>query len=255
MGIMDISIRYGPECLPLEQGARTRHQRAAAMPPPTEAREDCSGLVGEACARQLDGGVDGRRLTCPIVVVSADPDSLRALSAAVNKPMVCGGSREGTGNYRLRQHAQVSCCHDKPNSANAFAFRHPPPLLPLRRRARGSFKLQVRSSRGPAPRARQPPARHGHGAEARRRPPAAWPAADARRRARGARAGRQGARLAGPPCTERPRPTTRPWGHQPPGRSAVGSGHSGLAEGERAIYNIHVSRIILMAMQRAVLEP
>ena len=33
----------------------------AAMPPPTEAREGCSGLVGEACARQLDGGVDGRR--------------------------------------------------------------------------------------------------------------------------------------------------------------------------------------------------
>ena len=28
---------------------------------PTEAREGCSGLVGEACARQLDGGVDGRR--------------------------------------------------------------------------------------------------------------------------------------------------------------------------------------------------
>ena len=27
----------------------------AAMPPPTEAREGCSGLVGEACARQLDG--------------------------------------------------------------------------------------------------------------------------------------------------------------------------------------------------------
>ena len=33
----------------------------AAMPLPTEAREGCSGLVGDACARQLDGGVDGRR--------------------------------------------------------------------------------------------------------------------------------------------------------------------------------------------------
>ena len=33
----------------------------AAMPPPTEAREGCSGIVGDACARQLDGGVDGRR--------------------------------------------------------------------------------------------------------------------------------------------------------------------------------------------------
>ena len=33
----------------------------AAMPQPTEAREGCSGLVGEACARQLDGVVDGRR--------------------------------------------------------------------------------------------------------------------------------------------------------------------------------------------------
>ena len=33
------------------------------MPLPTEAREGFSGLVGEAeaCARQLDGGVDGRR--------------------------------------------------------------------------------------------------------------------------------------------------------------------------------------------------
>ena len=30
----------------------------AAMPPPTEAREGCSGLMGDACAaRQLDGGV------------------------------------------------------------------------------------------------------------------------------------------------------------------------------------------------------
>ena len=42
--------------------ARVRERAApAAMPPPTEAREGCSGLVGEACARQLDGGVDGRR--------------------------------------------------------------------------------------------------------------------------------------------------------------------------------------------------
>ena len=33
----------------------------AAMPLPTEAREGSSGLVGDACACQLDGGVDGRR--------------------------------------------------------------------------------------------------------------------------------------------------------------------------------------------------
>ena len=33
----------------------------AAMPLPTEANEGCSGLVGDACVRQLDGGVDGRR--------------------------------------------------------------------------------------------------------------------------------------------------------------------------------------------------
>ena len=33
-----------------------------AMPPPTETSiEGCPGLVGDACARQLDGGVDGRR--------------------------------------------------------------------------------------------------------------------------------------------------------------------------------------------------
>ena len=44
---------------PLE-GARTRGT-SAAMPPPTEAREGCPGLVGDACARQLDDGVDGRR--------------------------------------------------------------------------------------------------------------------------------------------------------------------------------------------------
>ena len=28
--------------------------------------EGCSGLVGEACARQLDGGVDGRRPPCTL---------------------------------------------------------------------------------------------------------------------------------------------------------------------------------------------
>ena len=38
-----------------------RDAAPAAMTPPTEAREGCSGLVGDACARQLDGGVDGRR--------------------------------------------------------------------------------------------------------------------------------------------------------------------------------------------------
>ena len=51
--------------LPLakEQGGARGCANAApaAMPPPTEAREGCSGLVGDACARQLDGGVDGRR--------------------------------------------------------------------------------------------------------------------------------------------------------------------------------------------------
>ena len=46
------------------RGSRTRgcaNAAPAAMPPPTEAREGCSGLMGDACARQLDGGVDGRR--------------------------------------------------------------------------------------------------------------------------------------------------------------------------------------------------
>ena len=36
---------------PLE-GARTRHQRPCPLP--TEAREGCPGLVGDACARQLE---------------------------------------------------------------------------------------------------------------------------------------------------------------------------------------------------------
>ena len=40
-----------------------REAAPAAMPQPTEAREGCSGLVGEACARQLDG-----------VGSTADPD-------------------------------------------------------------------------------------------------------------------------------------------------------------------------------------
>ena len=31
------------------------------MPPPTEAREGCSGHVGDACTHQLDGVDDNRR--------------------------------------------------------------------------------------------------------------------------------------------------------------------------------------------------
>ena len=40
------------------RGSRTRgcaNAAPAAMPPPTEAREGCSGLMGDACAHQLDG--------------------------------------------------------------------------------------------------------------------------------------------------------------------------------------------------------
>ena len=40
---------------PLE-GARMRHQdQRPCRAAPSEAREGCSGLVGDACARQLDG--------------------------------------------------------------------------------------------------------------------------------------------------------------------------------------------------------
>ena len=45
------------------------------MPPPTEAKEGCSGLVGEACARQLDGGVDGRRLHVPYLTLDGVGDA------------------------------------------------------------------------------------------------------------------------------------------------------------------------------------
>ena len=45
------------------EGARMRHQRPCRRP--LKAREGCSGLVGDACARQLDGGVDGRRPPYP----------------------------------------------------------------------------------------------------------------------------------------------------------------------------------------------
>lgn len=47
----------GPERWP-QEGAQMRHL-------PTEVREGCPGLVGDACARQLDGGVLGRRLPHP----------------------------------------------------------------------------------------------------------------------------------------------------------------------------------------------
>ena len=68
--ISDIWVTYGskrsdgPEHRPLEGAAResecgTSGHAPMAMPPPTEAKEGCSGLVGEACARQLNGGVDG----------------------------------------------------------------------------------------------------------------------------------------------------------------------------------------------------
>ena len=40
----------------------------AAMPPPTEAREGCSGLVGDACTRQLDVVDDDRRHPCSLAV-------------------------------------------------------------------------------------------------------------------------------------------------------------------------------------------
>ena len=46
----------GPEVRALE--GVCANAAPAAMPPPTEAREGCSGLMGDACARQLelDGG-------------------------------------------------------------------------------------------------------------------------------------------------------------------------------------------------------
>ena len=43
----------------------------AAMPPPTEAREGCSGLMGDACARQLDGGVDTADVRRPPITLDA----------------------------------------------------------------------------------------------------------------------------------------------------------------------------------------
>ena len=62
-----------PEC-------GTGGHAAAALP--TEAREGCPGLVGDPCARQLDGGVDGRRL--------AD-DHLKTVDGDAN---VCAGAKQ-----------------------------------------------------------------------------------------------------------------------------------------------------------------
>ena len=40
------------------------------MPPPTEAREGCSGLVGDACTHQLDGVDDDRLQYITITLLS-----------------------------------------------------------------------------------------------------------------------------------------------------------------------------------------
>ena len=40
---------------PTSRTRRCSNAAPAAMPPPTDAREGCSGLVGDACTRQLDG--------------------------------------------------------------------------------------------------------------------------------------------------------------------------------------------------------
>ena len=49
---------------PTPRTRRCPNAAPAAMPLPTEAREGSSGLVGDACARQLDGGDDDRRPPC-----------------------------------------------------------------------------------------------------------------------------------------------------------------------------------------------
>ena len=80
------------------------------MAPPTEAaREGCSGLVSEACARQLDARWRSRRptTTLPSTVTGGltglDANCCRErchpdpLSAAVNSLMVCG-AQGGTGS-------------------------------------------------------------------------------------------------------------------------------------------------------------
>ena len=81
--------RTDPERRPLEGArmrvARMRHQRPCRRPLSSEAREGCSGLVGDACgcARQLDGGLestaDDHHTTLPstvtqMFVVGADPE-------------------------------------------------------------------------------------------------------------------------------------------------------------------------------------
>ena len=79
------------------RGSRTRgcaNAAPAAMPPPTEAREGYSGLMGDACARQLDGGVDGRRPPLPstvtqMFVVGADPEHAACTSlSTADQPIV-----------------------------------------------------------------------------------------------------------------------------------------------------------------------
>ena len=65
-------------------------RQPAAMLPPTESREGCSGLVGDACARQLDGGVDGRRPPYAYRTLTVDGRVTQCLSSALTPSMLLG---------------------------------------------------------------------------------------------------------------------------------------------------------------------
>ena len=62
------------------------------MPSPTEAREGCSGLVGDACARQLDGVVDGRRHPCYVYDDAAALRSAKQKASAMSLVVMDTGS-------------------------------------------------------------------------------------------------------------------------------------------------------------------
>ena len=68
------------------RGCANPNAAPTAMPLPTEAREGCSGLVGEACARQLDGGVDGQRPSYRNLTVST---VTQCLSSALTPRACC----------------------------------------------------------------------------------------------------------------------------------------------------------------------
>ena len=81
----------------------------AAMPLPTEAREGCSGLVGDACAHQLDGGVDGQR---PPVTLSDGDANVWGRHKAEGLRCESGGQMDTPAPEQSRHSVTCAECRD-----------------------------------------------------------------------------------------------------------------------------------------------